>query len=383
MIEHLTNFVSGAAQYTVPFIVILSIVVFVHEFGHFWIARRCGVRVDSFSIGFGHEIFGWNDKHGTRWKVAWLPLGGYVKMFGDSDPSSATPDENVKAMTDEEKKVAFFFQPVGKRFAVVAAGPLSNYLFAIIVLAGLFFFNGHPYTAPIVDTVLENSVAQSAGLKTGDHIVSIDGQNTKSFEDIKRIIAMNAGTPVSISLERGGNPMVINLTPEVVKTTDRIGGEHSLGRIGVSSTAIEYRKLNPAEALLQSLEESWNLTTSTLRGVGQMIMGTRGTEELGGPIRIAEMSGKVAKEGIPAIFWFLAVISVNLGLINLFPVPLLDGGHLVFYIMEKLRGKPLSEKVQEIGARIGLSFVVCLMVFATWNDLVHLRVISYIIGLFT
>ncbi len=364
------------------FIVVLSIVVFVHEFGHFWVARRCGVRVESFSIGFGREIWGWNDKLGTRWKVAWLPLGGYVKMFGDSDPASALPDAKVKDITEDEKKVAFFSQPVRKRFAIVAAGPASNYVFAVLVLAILFMFNGQPYTSPVVNEVLENSAAMQVGIKPGDRILSIDGEVTESFEDIRRIVMMNTGTPVDIALEREGKRQVIQATPEVQPITDRLGMEHKLGRLGILSNIVEFRALSPLGAVQQAFVETWNLTSSTLKAVCQMIIGVRGADGLSGPLRIAEMSGKIVREGVANFVLFLAHISISLGLLNLFPIPLLDGGHLVFYTVEKIRGRPLSEKAQEVGSWIGLTLVVLLMLFATWNDLVHLRVISFLRGLF-
>lgn len=373
----------SAAHYVIPFVIVLSVVVFAHEYGHFWVARRCGVRIDSFSIGFGPELFGWNDKHGTRWKVSALPLGGYVKMFGDSDPSSFKPDEEVVQMSDEEKKHAFFTQSLGKRMAIVAAGPVANYLFAILVLTGIYFVEGQPYTAPVVDTVLEDSAASRADLKTGDRILTIDGTSIESFETIKRLMAMNVGTPSHFEIEREGQKIEKDITPDVVATTDRLGGEHRLGRLGISSNAVAYRDLSAGLALKESVMEAWNLSASTVQAVGQMILGTRATDELGGPIRIAEMSGKMAKEGVSALIWFLAVLSVNLGLINLFPIPLLDGGHLVFYAAEGLRGRPLSEKAQEVGANIGLLFVASLMLFSTWNDLVHLRVVSFVRGLFS
>ncbi|MDD5587191.1 MAG: RIP metalloprotease RseP [Alphaproteobacteria bacterium] len=365
------------------FIVVLGPVVFVHEFGHFIVARLCGVKVETFSIGFGPEIRGWNDRYGTRWKIAWLPLGGYVKMFGDSDPASSGVDEKAADFTEDEKKVAFYTQKVSRRFAIVGAGPVGNYLFAIIVLTALFLIAGQPYTPPVVDTVMEKSVALEAGLKPGDRIVSIDGKPMNSFEDIKREIALNMGTPANVVFERDGVAKDLLMTPEVVRTTDRLGGEHVTGRIGITSSQQDYRKLTPLKALQEAVNESWTLSVSTLKGVGQMIIGVRGTDELGGPIRIAEMSGKVAKDGLGAFVWFLAVISINLGLINLFPIPLLDGGHLVFYLAEGMRGRPLSERVQEYGARAGLFLVVSLMLFATWNDLVHLRVISFLRGLFS
>jgi len=351
--DSVINFLSGAAHYALPFVVVLTIVVFVHEFGHFWVARRCGVKVETFSIGFGRAIFGWFDKRGTNWKVAWLPLGGYVKMFGDSDPSSLRPDEATRTFTEDEKKIAFYSQPVWKRFAIVFAGPALNYVFAIVVLAGLFAVVGQPYTAPIIDQVQEDSVAAKAGLKPGDKVLSIDGDSMESFEAIKRFIGMNVGTPINVRIEREGKTQVIRLTPEVVRTKDRLGGEHVMGKLGVLSTRQSFRELEPHVALQQAVLEAWDLSVSTLQGLGQMIIGARGADEIGGPIRIAEMSGNVAREGLSAFVWFVAVLSVNLGLINLFPIPLLDGGHLVFYLAEALRGRPLSERTQEYGARAG------------------------------
>lgn len=381
--EQILSTISQGGHYLIPFLIVLSVVVFVHEFGHFWVARLCGVKIETFSIGFGPEIFGWHDKHGTRWRVAWLPLGGYVKMFGDADPTSFGPSEDAPKMTEAEKKIAFFSQPVRKRFAIVAAGPGFNYLFAIIVLAGLFMVNGQPYTAPVVSTVLENSPAEKAGFKPADKILSVDGDVVESFEALQRMIALNAGTQVAVVIERDGTTLDIAITPELVKTKDRLGMEHSVGRLGLSSTERVFRDLGPFAAIRESVVETWKITAGTLRGVGQMIMGIRGTDELGGPLRIAEMSGKVAQDGVFALFWFIVVISINLGLINLFPVPLLDGGHLLFYIAEGLRGRPVGERIQEYGARLGAFLVLSLMVFATWNDLVHLRVVSFIRGLFS
>lgn len=381
--EQILSTITQGGHYLIPFLIVLGVVVFVHEFGHFWVARRCGVKIETFSIGFGPEIFGWHDKHGTRWRVAWLPLGGYVKMFGDADPTSFGPSEEAKSLSEQEKKVAFYTQPVRKRFAIVAAGPGFNYLFAIIVLAGLFMINGQPYTSTVVGTVMENSAAAKAGFKPGDKVLSVDGEAMKSFEALQRVIALNAGTPVTIVVERDAAEVTLPVTPELVTTTDRLGMEHKLGRLGLSSSERAYRDLNPVEAIRESVVETWNITAGTLKGVGQMVMGIRSADELGGPLRIAEMSGKVAKDGVFALFWFIVVISINLGLINLFPIPLLDGGHLLFYIAEGLRGRPVSERIQEYGARAGAFLVLSLMVFATWNDLVHLRVVSFVRGLFS
>lgn len=369
-------------QYALPFIVVISAVVFAHEFGHYLVARLCGIRVESFSIGFGKKLFGWTDKAGTVWQVACLPLGGYVKMFGDADAAS-TPDEKVKTMTDDEKKVAFFHQSIGKRMAVVGAGPLSNYVFAIVALAVLFVFQGQPFSPPVVGSLQENGVAAAAGVQPGDKILSIDGKEISRFEDIKRIVGMNSGAPITMLVERSGEQKTFSLTPQIAVQKDRFGGEHKMGRIGVISDKIEHIKRSPLDAVGSAALESWNMSVDTLKAVGQIITGVRGAEELGGPIRIAEMSGTIAQDGAWAMLWFIAILSINLGLINLFPVPLLDGGHLLFFSIEKLLGRPLDEKMQEAGFRVGFVLVVSLMLFATWNDLVHLDVISKIKALFS
>jgi regulator of sigma E protease len=286
-------------------------------------------------------------------------------------------------MTEEEKKVSFFRQSVNKRMAVVVAGPAINYLFAIVVLSLLFMFQGQPYSPPLVGSLQENGVAARAGLLAGDKVMSIDSEQVNRFEDIKRIVSLNSGTPVPFVVERKGAVQTFTLTPEVAVQTDRFGGEHRMGKVGIVSDKVEHKKWPPLKAVSQATLEAWNLSVDTLKAIGQMIMGTRGSEEIGGPLRIAEMSGHVAQDGIWALVWFMAIISINLGLINLFPVPLLDGGHLVFYTFEKLFGHPMNEKAQEVGMRMGLALVVSLMVFATWNDLVHLEVISKIRALFS
>ena len=379
MLQHI---LSLAPHYALPFIIVISVVVFVHEFGHYWVARRCGVKIEAFSIGFGKEIFGWTDKHGTRWKVSWLPLGGYVKMFGDADASSR-PDDAVKAMTDDEKKVAFFHQSVNKRIAIVFAGPATNYLFAILALAFLFMVEGQPYSSPRISDIVENGVAAQAGLRVGDIVQTVDGTKVDRFEDIRRIVSLNEGTPLPIDVDRDGQMLSFTLTPEVTTIKDHFGGEHKLGRIGIVAKEIEHKKWPPLMALKQAVVETGTMTADTLKSMGQMIIGARGSEELGGPLRIAEMSGQVAEDGPMSVLWFMGIISINLGLINLFPIPLLDGGHLLFYAIERIRRKPLSEKIQDVGMRAGLTVVLSLMVFSTWNDLVHLKVIAYVRSLFS
>lgn len=380
LLELVKGYLDFFKDYALPFIVVISIVVFVHEFGHYWVARRCGIRVLTFSIGFGRKIFGWSDAHGTQWQVAWIPMGGYVRMFGDADPSSR-PDKSVTSMTDEEKKVAFYHQHVKKRIAVVLAGPAFNYIFAILVMALLFTFQGQAYSPANISQVIENSAAAKAGLQVGDHIVSIDHSDVSRFEDVRRIVALNAGSTIDIDVERNGDHMQLKVTPEIVDMTDRFGGVHRVGRIGVVSEKIEFKKWPPLRALKEAVLEAWHVSAGTLQAMGQMIMGTRAADELGGPLRIAEMSGHMAKDGLVSFISFMAFLSINLGFINLFPIPLLDGGHLVFYSYEWVRGRPVSETWQEYGARIGMVVVLSLMVFANWNDLVHYNVIAYLRGL--
>ena len=362
-------------QYIVPFLIILTVVVFVHEFGHFRVARACGVRVDVFSVGFGPELFGWNDKHGTRWKFSAIPLGGYVKMHGDLDAASARQDSNAA-----EDSTAFPAKTVGQRAAIVFAGPAANFVFAIIVLTCLFVISGRPFTPPVVGQVVENSPAAAAGIKPGDRVTQIDGMPVESFEQLQTLVAPRPNEKVTVTLDRDGEQLELPLVPALTEFTDRFGNDHRIGRIGIGSSGIEFRRSSIAAAPFQAVGETWRMIAGTLAGLGEMIAGSRGTEELGGPIRIAQMSGQIAQDGIVPAIWFTAILSINLGLINLFPIPMLDGGHLVMYGVEAIRGRPLAERVQEMAFRFGLAMVLSLMVFATWNDLVNLKVIQYLKG---
>ncbi len=367
------------SQYFLPFIVILSVLVFVHELGHYLVARWCGVRVEVFSIGFGHEIYGYTDSHGTRWKFGWLPLGGYVQMYGDRDPASMPDIAAQTQMTDAEKSVAFFSQSVGKRAAIVAAGPAINFIFAIFVLIGLFMVAGRPTTPPVAGAIMPDSAAASAGILADDRILSIDGQSVQRFEDIQRIITLNSGKEVALQIQRGQQELQIKLTPRITEVTDNFGNTHRVARLGLAAKGgeQEFVRMSLAQAVPASMIETWNVTTGTLKAVWQIISGFRSAEELGGPLRIAQMSGKTQEQGAASLFWFLAVLSINLGLINLFPVPLLDGGHLVMYGAEALRGKSVSERTQEFAARIGFACLITLMLFTTFNDLQQLRVFAY------
>jgi regulator of sigma E protease len=376
------DFLSNSLSYIVPFLVVLTVLVFVHELGHYLVARMNGVRIEVFSIGFGPELFGWFDRAGTRWKLSAIPLGGYVKMFGDADPMSM-PGERVPAMTAAEREVSFHHKSLMQRTAVVAAGPLANFVFSLVVLSLLFATVGQPFTPADVGQVQPGSAAEAAGIKAGDVIAAIDGENIARFEDVQREVRLNTGTAMHMVLRRDGAPIAITVTPRVTKLTDRFGNEHKLGLLGIERSGVNYVRRDPASALWQASVETSNLVTGTLQAVWQMAIGMRNTDELGGPVRIAQMSSEVWQGGVVALLWFMAVLSVNLGLINLFPIPVLDGGHLLFYAAEAIRGRPLGHRAQEYGFRVGLALVLTLMVFATWNDLVHLRIVEFIKGLIT
>jgi regulator of sigma E protease len=377
------SILTGGIGYIVPFLVVLTVLVFVHELGHYLVARRNGVKIEVFSIGFGPELFGWFDRSGTRWKLSAVPLGGYVKMFGDSDASSALPSGAVKTMTAEERAGSFHHKRLGQRFAVVLAGPLANFVFAIVVFAVMFATVGEQFTPADVGQVQASSAAEQAGIKPGDKIVRIDGQPIASFEDVKQVVSLNDGTPMQVVVQRAGKDIAIAVTPRLTEMTDRFGNVHHVALLGISRNGVDYVRRDPATAVWRATAETWKLSAGTVQAIWQMILGERTTDELGGPLRIAQMSGEVAQGGIVSLIWFMAFLSVNLGLINLFPIPVLDGGHLLFYVAEGIRGKPLGQRAQEYGFRIGLALVMTLMVFATWNDLVHLRIFEMVKGWIT
>jgi regulator of sigma E protease len=377
------EFLNHGLNYIIPFLVILTVLVFVHEFGHYLIARWNKVRVEVFSIGFGPEMFGWWDRAGTRWKFSTIPLGGYVKMFGDSDASSGLPAPGLARLAPSERDVSFHYKRLGQRAAIVAAGPAANFLFAIVVLAVLFMTYGQPFTPAEVGQVQAGSAAEQGGIQPGDVILNIDGRTVQRFEDVQQVVRLNPGVPMTVVVRREGQEHSLHVTPSRTELTDRFGNHYQIGLLGIARSGMEYVKRDPATAIMQAGTETWDLSVATLKATWQIIIGTRATDELGGPLRIAQMSGEVAQGGIVAVLWFMAVLSINLGLINLFPVPVLDGGHLLFYAAEAVRGKPLGQRAQEYGFRIGLALVLTLMVFATWNDLVHLRIVEFVKGLVT
>jgi regulator of sigma E protease len=371
-------------NYVVPFLVVLTVLVFVHEMGHYLVARFCGVRIEVFSIGFGREIMGWNDAVGTRWKFSLIPFGGYVKMFGEI-PDGAPSQPNPPGLADGADSDSFHDKTLAQRAAVVFAGPLANFVFAVVLLAGMFTFVGQPYTPADISDVLPGSAAERAGIKPGDIIRNINGTEIERFEQVIRIVQFAPGGALDIVVERNGRRLSLSAIADTRELTDRFGNTRTIGRLGVSRSGKDMVMVrrNPAVATWNAITETATMTGNILDALWQIIAGTRTTKELGGPIRIAQMSGDMWASGLPNLLMFAAILSINLGLINLFPVPMLDGGHLLFYAYEAIRGKPLGERAQDFGYRIGVAMVLALMVFATWNDLVQLRVVDFFVELVT
>ena len=366
----------GVVGYLIPFLFVLTVVVFFHELGHFLVARWNGVRVLVFSIGFGPELFGFNDRHGTRWKLSAIPLGGYVKFFGDENAASVPDHEAAAAMNSAERKQSFVHQAVGPRAAIVAAGPLANFILAIAIFASLFMLFGKQSTAARVESVQAESAAAAAGFQSGDLVLSITGRPIESFAEMQRIVSTSAGETLTIEVDRGGTRVTLKAVPALKEVKDNFGNVHRMGVLGISRsiapTDVKMEPVGPATAVWLGVKETWTIIETTLSYVGRIVVGRDNADQLGGPIMIAQVSGQVATLGVAAIMHFVAVLSVSIGLLNLFPVPLLDGGHLLFYAVEFIRGKPLSERAQEIGFRIGFALVAALMVFATKNDIFRL-----------
>jgi regulator of sigma E protease len=363
-------------SYIVPFLMVLTVVVFFHELGHFWIARRCGVRVLTFSIGFGPELFGFNDKHGTRWRCAAIPLGGYVKFLGDSNAASTPDFDAVAAMTPAEQAVSFINKPLSHRAAIVAAGPVANFILALVVFMFIFMVYGRPVTEARIADVNPASPAAEAGFLPGDIIRKVNGSLVESFSDFQRIISVHGGQQVTVSVERDAHLRDLLATPRLVELDDGFGGKIQVGQLGlkraVSEEDVKYVRYGLVDASVMSVQETWFIISRTLSYFGGLVTGHESIDQLSGPIRIAQVSGQAASVGPIALVNLVAILSVSIGLLNLFPIPLLDGGHLAFYALEALRGKPMSERAQEIGFRFGLAIVVALMLVVNWNDISRL-----------
>lgn len=367
------HFVIG---YAVPFLFVLTIVVFFHELGHFLVARWAGVKVLTFSLGFGPELVGFNDRHGTRWKLSAIPLGGYVKFFGDESEASTPAADALERMTADERAQSFHGQRVGPRAAIVAAGPIANFLLAIVIFAALFAFFGKPSTTAQVDSVQPGSAAAAAGFQSGDVVTAINGSTIDSFTDMQRIVSISAGEKLVFTVKRGGAMVSLEATPELREIKDPFGNPQRIGVLGItrasSPTEASTTPVDPLTAVWLGVKETWFVMHRTVAGIAGILSGSAPADQVGGPIRIAQMSGQVATLGLYALIQWSAIISISIGLLNLFPVPLLDGGHLLFYAIEAVRGRKLSDRAQEMGFRVGLALVLTLMIFATYNDFLHL-----------
>ena len=360
--------------YILPFIVLILVVVFIHEYGHYYFAKKYGVGVTDFSIGFGKEIFGWNDKLGTRWKICWIPLGGYVKFFGDRNVFSQADQEKIlKKYNKEDRDKLFVLKPLYQRVLIVFGGPLANFLLALVIFFSIYTFIGKDFTPAVINEVQKDSPAMDGGLKENDIILEIDGNTVKSIMDVSKYITMSTADIIDFKVKRSYEEILLKIKPDMVLSEDNLGNKINKRMVGIKLGAynneINHVKLGPAQAIYHAAGEVYYVSISSLKYIGGMIVGKADTSQLGGPIRIAKISGQVAEFGILAFISMMAYISISLGLVNLFPIPLLDGGHLMFYGFEKILGRPLSQKTQEGFFRIGMFLLISLMFFTTFNDL--------------
>ncbi len=361
-------------SYILPFIVLILIVVFIHEYGHYYFAKKFGVGVTDFSIGFGKEIFGWNDKSGTRWKICWIPLGGYVKFFGDRNVySQADHKEILEKYSEEDQKKLFTLKPLYQRSLIVFGGPLANFLLALVIFFSIYTFVGKDFTPAVINEVQKDSPAMAGGLKQNDVILEIDGNKVESIMDVSKFITMSTDEIIDFKVKRSYDELILKVKPNIVPSEDNLGNKLNKRIVGIKLGAynneINHVKLGPAKAIYHAAHEVYFVGISSLKYIGAMIFGKADTSQLGGPIRIAKISGQVAEFGVLAFISMMAYISISLGLVNLFPIPMLDGGHLMFYAFEKVLGRPLSQKTQEGFFRIGIFLLISLMFFTTFNDL--------------
>ena len=361
-------------DFILPFIALILVVVFIHEYGHYYFAKRYGVGVTDFSIGFGQEIFGWNDKSGTRWKICWIPLGGYVKFFGDRNVfSQADQEKIIKKYNEEDRKKLFVLKPLYQRVLIVFGGPLANFLLALVIFFSIYTFIGKDFTPAVINEVQNESPAMIGGLKQNDVILEIDGNEVQSIMDVSKYIMMSTDDFIDFKVKRSYDELLLKIKPNIALSEDNLGNKidkRVVGiKLGAQNNQINHVKLGPAKAIYHAAHEVYYVSTSSLKYIGAMIFGKADTSQLGGPIRIAKISGQVAEFGLLAFISMMAYISISLGLVNLFPIPMLDGGHLMFYAFEKVLGRPLSQNTQEGFFRIGLFVLLSLMVFTTFNDL--------------
>jgi regulator of sigma E protease len=376
MLVPLQDVIGGFVHYIVPFLLMITPIVFFHELGHFLAGRACGVRIDTFSIGFGPALASWRDRFGTRWKIAAIPLGGYVKFFGDDNAASVPDRERLSHLSAEDRRVAFPLKPLWQRAIIVAAGPVANFVLAIVILAGFLMAFGAYIAAPVVSKVVPGSPAQEAGFHAGDTIVSVNGTSIQSFDEIRGVVWDRAGEMLTIRVQRQGKVVPLHVTPRL-STENLPGGKQKVAMLGITGpTDLKLWKhltYGPFAATAEAGRETWSIITSTFDQLGRIVSGKGRTAELSGPIGIAKLSGDVAAVSYLSLFRLAALISISIGLVNLFPIPILDGGHLLYYGFEAMLGRPLGAKAQDLGFRLGLAVMVCLMLLAAWNDLSRLN----------
>tara|TARA_B100001057_G_scaffold352520_1_gene354242 strand:- start:188 stop:1300 length:1113 start_codon:yes stop_codon:yes gene_type:complete len=361
-------------NFILPFIVLILVVVFIHEYGHYYFAKKYGVGVTDFSIGFGKEIFGWNDKSGTRWKICWIPLGGYVKFFGDRNVFSQADQEKIlQKYNEDDRKKLFVLKPLYQRVLIVFGGPFANFLLALVIFFSIYTFVGKDFTPAVINEVQKNSPAMVGGLKQNDIILEIDGNKVESIMDVSKYITMSTADIIDFKVKRSYDELLLKIKPNFVLSEDNLGNKINKRMVGIKLGAynneINHVKLGPSQAIFHAAHEVYYVSISSLKYLGGMIVGKADSSQLGGPIRIAKISGQVAEFGVLAFISMMAYISISLGLVNLFPIPMLDGGHLMFYAFEKVLGRPLSQKTQEGFFRIGMFLLLSLMFFTTFNDL--------------
>ena len=373
--------ISFLTSYLIPFLILIMIVVFIHEYGHYYFAKRYKVGVTDFSIGFGKEIFGWNDKSGTRWKICWIPLGGYVKFFGDRNVfSQADQEKLIKQYNDVDREKLFVLKPLYQRVLIVFGGPLANFILALVIFFSIYTFVGKDFTPAVINEVQKDSPAMIGGLKQDDIILEIDGNEVQSIMDVSKYITMSSADIIDFKVKRFSDEIILKVKPNTVLGEDNLGNKIQKRMVGIKLGAynneVNHVKLGPVKALYHAANEVIYVSTASLKYIGSMIIGKADTSQLGGPIRIAKISGQVAEFGVLAFISMMAYISISLGLVNLFPIPMLDGGHLMFYTFEKILGRPLSQKTQEGFFRIGVFLLLTLMFFTTFNDLKDLGVLQ-------
>ncbi|MBX3562071.1 MAG: RIP metalloprotease RseP [Sphingomonas sp.] len=364
----------------IAFLLVIGPLIFIHELGHYFAGRWFGVKAEAFSIGFGREVTGWTDRRGTRWKVGWLPLGGYVRFKGDMNPASQ-PSSEWLALSAEERAETFQAKALWQRFIIVAAGPAINFLFAILVYIALFASYGQPQTPPIIAVVQQGSAAAAAGLEPGDRVLAIEGRSIRRFEDIASYVSIRPGQPMAIDYERNGDRRSLTATPQSLEVEDRFGNRARIGRLGIGPGGVEVAALAPHEAVFAAFRQTGDTVKMMVVTLGQLIRGQRSLDEMGGPLKIAQFSGQQASLGWLDFVLFMSLISINLGFINLLPIPLLDGGHLLFYMIEGVRRKPLKPEAQEWAFRTGLAVLLALMIFVTFNDLASFGLFTKLGGL--